>query len=132
MLVASIACKKSHDSGHEASAELPNLNNGIRWKADEPTKKGFAQLRLDLEKFDRDHTMPSLLAYNDFAKKLENDVEAIFLSCKMTGDGHIELHKYVALLQKDIAAMKGNDLKSVQESAESFRKNLSRFSEYFE
>lgn len=120
----------SHESGHHASAGMPDLDHGKRWRADASTREGFAKLRA---------TVPAVVnpsdgvdAYNARAARIVQDIDAVFAACKMTGAGHTELHKFIALLLEDLRPMQGSDLSAARKAQQKLSVDLDQFGVYFE
>ena len=109
---------------------MPQLNQGKRWMADAPTREGFAKLRITVPR----EVNPSdgVDVYNARAEKIIGEVNAVFAACKMTGAGHTELHKFIALLLQDLKPMQGRDLEAARHAQEKLSRDLSEFEVYFE
>lgn len=129
-LVLLLSC--DHHASHEGhgTSGLPQLENGKRWLADAPTRAGFAKLRADVPKSIR--AEDGIEVYNKRAARIESDIQAVFAACKMTGPGHTELHRFIALLLSDIEPMRGKDRAAAAQAQEKFSLHLDAFSSYFE
>jgi hypothetical protein len=119
-----------HHDDHTASAEMPELNQGKRWLADSPTRDGFATLRKMVPV--SINPLDEITNYNTRSNEMIAEINKIFVACKMTGEGHNELHKYIALLLQDLKPMQGNDLEAAQKAQEKLSKDLDAFVVYFE
>ena len=124
------SCDHSDSGEHHAEAAMPQLDNGKRWVADAPTRAGFAKLRADLPS-----ATPAgqpIQQYNVRAQKLTEDINAVFAACKMTGPGHVELHKYIGILLQDLEPMRGKDQHRAQQAQEKLSRDIDLFRTYFE
>lgn len=117
-------------SEHNAAAELPQLDHGRRWPADAPTREGFAKIRLIVPR--ELNPGEGLDAYNARATRIIAELDAVFAACKMTGAGHTELHKFIALLLQDLKPMRGKDLESARDAQKKLSEDLDQFAVYFE
>ena len=117
---------------HHAAAAMPRLDNGKRWLADAPTRRGFARLRADLPAVSSKSGAESIADYNARANKVAADINAVFAACKMSGPAHAELHKYIALLLRDVEPMRGKDLQAAQKAQEKLIQDVDSFTTYFE
>lgn len=120
----------SHEQSHHGSAELPQLDHGNRWIADAPTRAGFAKLRASVPRAIR--AEDGWKAYNERAASIESNIQAVFAACKMTGPGHTELHKFMALLLQDLEPMRGRDRAAAAQAQEKLSQHLDLFATYFE
>ncbi len=128
--VFTVSCEHHKTDGHHESAALPEMNNGRKWTADEPTRRGFAKLRSEVSA--PVTTSDSIAAYNARAEKVTSDINAVFAGCRMTGPGHVELHKYIALLLQDLEPMRGKDVRAAQDAQKKLAEDLELFAKYFE
>lgn len=124
----------SHGTGDDHHADVqgpPTLNNGKRWVADEPTRSGMRALRQKVDSF---AAAGKMAAKDQLALRaeLQTDVGRIFKNCTMTGPGHTELHKYIALLLKDVEALGSGDVSSAPALIKKVQADILLFDRYFE
>lgn len=120
----------SHDHGADAQGPLA-LNAGKRWPADAPTRSGMRALKQKVDTFEagRKKTAKDEAALR---AEIEADVGAIVKSCTMTGPGHTELHKYIALLLKDAKSLGTGDASAGPARVKKVQEDILLFDKYFE
>jgi hypothetical protein len=127
--------KDEHD-GHAATTEQPNhsnektltLNEGKKWKLDDPTRTNINALKQVVEKAAKE-TGPD---YITLSVQLQAATNKMVSECKMSGKDHDMLHVW---LENYLSALK--DLKSseaiVQQAAfHKIEEQLNSFDQYFE
>ncbi len=96
------ACNQSSDksgdheqAGHEQHQDtVLSLNNGARWKGDSVTSNNVVRLKTTADMF-RVAPFPSIDNYQVLGNDLSNDVDTLIQQCKMKGDEHEALHKWL-------------------------------------
>lgn len=96
------ACNQSADktadngqAGHEQHQDtVLSLNNGAKWKADSVTNHNVVRLKTTADMF-RVEPFPSINNYQVLGNDLSNDVDTLIQQCKMKGDEHEALHKWL-------------------------------------
>ena len=96
------ACNQSADktadngqTGHEQHQDtVLSLNNGAKWKADSVTNHNVVRLKSTADMF-RVAPFPSINNYRVLGNDLSNDVDTLIQQCKMKGDEHEALHKWL-------------------------------------
>ena len=64
--------------------------------------------------------------------ELQADVGTVLKNCTMTGPGHTELHKYIALLLKDVQALGTGDAGGAPARVRKVQADIQLFDQYFE
>ncbi|MEO6288363.1 MAG: hypothetical protein ABIO76_00490 [Ginsengibacter sp.] len=96
------ACNQNADktadngqAGHEQHQDtILSLNNGAKWKADSVTNHNVIRLKTTADMF-RVEPFPSIDNYQVLGNDLSNDVDTLIQQCKMKGDEHEALHKWL-------------------------------------
>ena len=65
-------------------------------------------------------------------KELEADVGTVLKNCTMTGPGHTELHRYIALLLRDVQLLGTGDAGINPARVRKVQEDISLFDRYFE
>jgi len=125
---------KSHFEGHEhgAGAGLPELDQGRKWRADAPTLKGLAALSADVAAFDARTTNAADKDYEDLAERTNASVASILRGCTMTGAGHEQLHRYIALLLKDAGDLRTGPIQERRAGFNRLKEHTGDYGRYFE
>ncbi|MEO8568731.1 MAG: hypothetical protein ABI419_06335 [Ginsengibacter sp.] len=79
---------------HAEKATVLVLNNGAKWKADSVTNHNVVRLKTTADMF-RVEPFPSIDNYQVLGNDLSNDVDTLIQQCKMKGDEHEALHKWL-------------------------------------
>ncbi len=96
------ACNQSADKTEDNSQTVHeqhqdtvlSLNNGAKWKADSVTNHNVVRLKTTADMF-RVAPFPSINNYQVLGNDLSNDVDTLIQQCKMKGDEHEALHKWL-------------------------------------
>ncbi len=110
------------------SSELNlSLNGESRWRMDDHTRKLFKQMAARFDGFDASAATSNQL--KSLGQSLDHDVKDLIAGCKMVGDAHNELHKYLIVYMPAV-----NKLRSGGrfEEAQHVRSLLKAYPEYFE
>lgn len=123
-------CSHNHKHVEKTTVQSDSisLDNNKRWKTDDPTRIGFTKLKSDYDKLSKSKK----IKYNDASVELNKDIQAIFKACKMTGQGHDELHKFIEKLMNSLNQMKSKDESTAKSAFLQFGKDLATYSDYFE
>lgn len=85
----------SQQAVHEQHEDTAlSLNNGARWKTDLITRHNVVRLKTTADMF-RVHPFPSINNYQILGSDLSNDLDTLIQQCKMKGDEHEALHKWL-------------------------------------
>lgn len=113
---------------HEEPATRLTLNNGQKWKLDEPTRKNIGEIKGIVEKA---AAQPSP-NYHQVATDLQASTDKLIGQCRMSGPDHDALHLW---LGDYLPALKElhNDNQSIQKTAfQTIRTEVQHFGEYFD
>jgi hypothetical protein len=128
-----VGCGKKHDHGeHETSAIAVELDNGKKWKADDPTTAGISALKTAVDRFTSGLKEAALDDYQRLHGELQPVVDGIFKSCTMTGEAHHQLHNYLGPVVKSLMILKGDDAKASADAVRTLERHLGDYSRYFE
>lgn len=115
-ILGSIQLSHSEQSGHahgqaDAAVKQLELNAGAKWASDESLRSGMAAIRAA---FDEDHGAihagtESDAQYATLADRIERQVQAIVVNCKLTAEADANLHYIVADLLQGVSLMRGAD-----------------------
>ena len=117
---------------HDDKNEMPRLNNGAKWKADENTNKNIQELKRTLDRFAESKTKDRN-GYTTFANELQGSLNTMIKECRMKGADHDALHQWLEPLLKDV-----NELKTVQTAPDgaklfaSINSRVIAYNQYFE
>lgn len=142
LMLAGACDHKSHvpgDHAHEGEAAHAHkaettgplrLNGTERWEADPPTRKGMAAFRGRVDEAAR--RAPATAAERaSLAKGLRSDIQSVLRSCTMTGPGHTELHKYIAMLDADLRELESDDPLRAGKALGKLQADAALFARYF-
>jgi hypothetical protein len=128
----------SHTSSHDEHKSHLNadqsplvLNNGKRWETDAPTRAGMRDLKAKVVAFNAKE-QAQLNDIKTLAGEIEGDVNTILQKCTMTGAGHVELHKFIAIALKDVEALRSSDLEDARAALKQLEDDILLFDRYFE
>jgi hypothetical protein len=109
------------------TTELENhkleLNNGNKWKLDEGTRKNIAPIKLLL----KDTTISD---FQKLAVKLQKQTDTLVSECKMKGDDHEALHRWLEKWLEDLKNLKSG--RDEQKAYQSLQTDARKFDFYFE
>lgn len=104
------AVKDSHEHMEKVSELV--LNNGAKWEADSITNHNVIRLKTTADMF-RVQPFPSVNNYQLLGKDLSGDLDILIQQCKMKGDTHEALHKWLEPVLNFT-----NQLKNITDTAE--------------
>ena len=117
---------------HAVGQTALQLNNGAKWKADNPTNENVKNLQAIVEKFNAaaDHSLP---AHKATATALQAGLSKMVNECKMQGADHDALHKWLEPLMKQVNEYKraGSEEAAAKQIA-SIQTQLNHYNQYFE
>ncbi len=128
-----VGCGKKHDHDeHEPSAIAVELDNGKKWKADDPTTAGVAALKTAVDRFTSGVKEPALDDNQRLHDERQPVADGVFKSCAMTGETHHSLHNYLGPVVKSLMVLEGDDAKAAADAVRTFERHLGDYSRYFE
>lgn len=111
----------------ETVATVP-MNNGIKWKADEATKKNVAAMvQIVADTTYADASKRKLLYTN-----LQTKIDALVKECSMKGAEHDALHVWLEKVLKDLKEVKENDDDEYSEAYAILKEDVTSFYHTFE
>lgn len=123
---------QSSDTHTVAADTSLTLNNGAKWKADSITNHNVVSLKTTANMF-RVEPFPSLSNYQVLGNDLSSDLNTMLQQCKMTGDDHEALHKWLGPIINQ-----AENLKNVADTTEgrkifsSVDQRINTYDQYFE
>ena len=123
---------KSNDDHTVAADTSLTLNNGAKWKADSITNHNVVSLKTTAGMF-KVEPFPSLSNYQVLGNDLSSDLSTMLQQCKMKGDDHEALHKWLGPIINQ-----SEHLKNVADTAEgrkifdSVDNRINKYNQYFE
>ena len=114
--------KEEHDQ-HFQPAAL-SLNNGSKWKLDEPTRENIAEIKSYVS--DSSHFTDHAKSYEGLKMKTDNLVK----ECRMSGPDHDALHVWLSPFLKDVERL--NKPGEEREAYLAVSNHLREFDVYFE
>lgn len=116
---------------HTADTVL-TLNNGARWKADSITNHNVIQLKVTANMFKVD-PFPPLNTYQILGNDLSKDVNTMLQQCKMTGEDHEALHKWLTpIIQQSNRLKNVTDTIEAKKIFDSLDRRINLFPQYFD
>lgn len=125
------AQNEEHSHHVEESGKL-TLNNGVRWKTDESTKRNVVAIR-DLVVALEDENMQTIEAFHAAADEIKAKTNVLIKECKMQGPDHDALHLWLYPLLDDIKALSiATEPETAKQLFDSILHRLYAFDTYFE
>lgn len=98
-----------HDEhNHETETEL-TLNNGVKWKSDEPTNNHAQKMIEIAEEFGLKSTNANLEMFRNYADILQQELNGMIKDCKMDGPDHDALHLWLEPVLHGVKELKDAD-----------------------
>lgn len=135
-LVAVIGCTSQEKTEQESREETKehvhsemqlNLNNGLKWKADEPTKTNVAALL----KVVNDGSIKTGSDRVQLFTSLQEKVDTLVRQCRMQGREHDALHVWLERVLNDMKELK-EEQEDHPELFAVLKKDIESFYTYFE
>ena len=125
--------KSQSNDNHSMAADTSlTLNNGAKWKADSITNHNLIRLKTTANMF-RVEPFPSQANYQILGKDLSNDVDTMLQQCKMKGDDHEALHKWLGPILNQSGRLKNvTDTAEGRKIFDSVDRRINIFPQYFE
>jgi hypothetical protein len=112
---------------HVHSEPQLNLNNGLKWKADQATKTNVAALLQVMEEASVKEETDRLKLYNSLQVK----TDILIKQCRMQGSEHDALHVWLERVLKDMKELK-DDEEDYNEVFAVLKKDIESFYVYFD
>jgi hypothetical protein len=119
--------EKDSVSKHEHSEETPGLNQGKKWKSDEPTRQNVNAL----SRIINDSSFADPSKRKELSVQLQSGVDTLIKQCRMKGPDHDALHTWLETVLKDIKELKEDDEDYAQAKAK-LKTDIDRFYILFE
>ena len=134
---------EAHDHGHDhdhgaprTAEDVPDdgvstvtLNNGAKWKANQETTDGIAQMQRLIEGFT---DIEDVEAYESLKSDLTNEFSLIFENCTMTGEAHNQLHHFLLPMQEMFDNLVSGDLETQKQTLHDLDERLKTYETFFE
>lgn len=128
----SIVQHQQEDSVSKTKIEL-SLNNGAKWKSDEPTYRSMSLMEAKLADFTKNNSEPSPAKYQELGTALSGITQEIINKCSMKGEAHEQLHNVLVPMLSNVGNIKNAEDKTTGKlNVEALNDALSLFFEYFE
>jgi len=109
-----------------------SLNNGAKWRADSITNHNVIRLKTTADMFKVEH-FPSINNYQLAGNDLSNDVDTLLQQCKMKGDDHEALHKWLEpILGLSNQLKNATDTAAARQAFKSIDARIDAYRNYFE
>ena len=134
------ACNQSANHTKSESDEINSsitdtvmtLNNGAKWRADSITNHNVIQLKNTADMF-RVKPFPSLATYQLLGSDLSSDVNTMIQQCKMKGDDHEALHKWLSPVLSQSNRLKNiTDTAAARKIFDNIDQRIDAYYQYFE
>lgn len=119
--------KASHEKAKEQhSAHGLQLNNGVKWEADDATQTNVAALKQVIN----DPAYASPGKRTELAASLQMKIDTLIKQCRMKGPEHDALHVWLEKLQTDMKDLKGEV--EYADARAALKRDIDSFYSYFE
>lgn len=109
-----------------------SLNNGAKWRADSITNHNVIRLKTTADMFNVD-PFPSINNYQLVGNDLSNDIDTLLQQCKMKGDDHEALHKWLEpILGLSNQLKNATDTAAARQAFKSIDARIDAYPNYFE
>lgn len=129
---AGVLAERSHSHGHGAQ-ELA-LNQGQKWKIDEPLRAGMESIRDQVTQMhlaaERAPLKPEY--YQSLGVSIQNDLAEMARNCKLEPAADANLHVVMARLDAAAEALKRSDAKETRRGMKEAREALEKYGRYFD
>ena len=129
--ILAISCSNnaSHEGHEQGSKSAPTLqlNNGAKWKADEPTQKNVSAI----VKVINDSIYLDEKNRAQLSNQLQTRIDTLIQECRMKGPDHDALHLWLEQVLHDLKELKETD-KDYQKSFATLKKDVENFYAFFE
>ena len=116
---------------HEPASEKLALNNGSKWKIDEPTRNNVINLQ-QIVKAANGQTHRSLKDYHNTGFILQTVITKMIKECRMKGPDHLALHKWLEpLMEQVIQINRATNVASAKKCFDEIKNRLTIFDQYF-
>jgi len=127
---------EGHPHGHGAHAEAPQkltLNNGRKWNTDAPLRKGMQEIRNALEQAHHArHGEASPATYVELGRKMESEIAAIVMNCKLEPAADANLHVIIGELNAAADAFRGANAADAEEAMARATRAVGAYDRYFD
>lgn len=125
---------KASVENHEHSEKIAGLvlNNGAKWKADSNTRNNVMRLKTTIDMFKAQHLSP-INDYQLLGKDLSDGLDILIQQCKMKGEEHEVLHKWLEPVLYATNQLKDiTDTSIARQVFDSVDKRINNYSIFFE
>lgn len=108
------------------------LNNGAKWKVDQPTSNNVTHL-LQIVKVANAKTVKTLTDYHQVGTALQTGINKMIKECRMKGSDHLALHKWLEPLMEQVAKInRAPNKASAKKCFDEIKDHLNIFNRYFQ
>lgn len=129
---AGVLAANTHSHGEPGTSIELVLNNGAKWEADDPLRRGMAEMRNDmaaaLPRIHGGEFTPT--EYAELAAKIDGHIQYLVENCKLAPEADEQLHVVLVEIMDGAAAMKGAADQS--QGAVKITQALDVYPEYFD
>ena len=119
--------KKTEQTGHESEITL-SLNEGKKWKLDEPTRTNINAAKQVFQQ----STESSNQDYATLATNLQDNANKLVSECKMSGKDHDMLHVWLEKYLSTLKELKAPEAETQKAAFNKIGEQLKSFDQYFE
>ena len=146
-----VSCGNSHDHKHSSAEKEKSveqhqpeasksnteielsLNNGAKWKSDEPTYRSMSLMEAKLADFTKNNSEPSKAKYQELGTALSGITQEIINKCSMKGEAHEQLHNVLIPMLSNVGNIKNaGDKTTGKLNVKALNDALILFFEHFE
>ncbi len=109
----------AHGPADHAASSL-KLDDGKRWKTDEPTRKSMTAMK--------ERMADKSLEGKTLGEALDKELQKLIQGCKMTGEAHNQLHYWLEPFMGHVKELR----EGKEGAAEKVKSSLAEYDKYFE
>jgi len=115
--------KETHPHATAANQAKLELNNGEKWKLDEPTRENMKKIKAYISQ--TSHANGVLTA-----EELQKYTDKLIKECRMSGPDHDALHVWLGTFLQHVQALKNN--RDAETASHALNEDVKTFDAYFE
>lgn len=121
-----------HDDHNKGTVSVLALNNGEKWKSDDPTNVHAQKLVELAEEFKEKSVTKNLEMYRNYADMLQQELNGMIKDCKMDGPDHDALHLWLKPVLDGVKELKEADNEENAKKIEThLSENILKYNQFF-
>lgn len=108
-----------------------SLNNGVKWRSDENTRRHVANLSSRINGFNK-LSDPQINDYHALASNMQDELNGLVKECRMKGAEHEALHHWLEPVLQHVKELKeAGSVKDARETLGQLAVQVQKFNQYF-